>query len=93
MKLPNMKSPKIVLSIISFILLVDLGTKYLAQVYLARVRSLEIIPNFFDLTYVENRGAAFGLLADLIARNRRLNEEINYRLRKMDLEKDIAKLP
>jgi glycosyltransferase involved in cell wall biosynthesis len=27
-----------------------------------------------------------GLLADLIARNRRLNEEINYRLRKMDLD-------
>ncbi|UCF62444.1 MAG: glycosyltransferase family 2 protein [Anaerolineaceae bacterium] len=29
-----------------------------------------------------------GMLADLIARNRRLTEEINYRIRRMDLEDD-----
>ena len=70
MKLPDMKSPKIVILLLSAILALDLGTKYLAQAFLAKVHSLVIIPNFFDLTYVENRGAAFGLLAEINSRFR-----------------------
>ena len=70
MKLPNMKSPKIVIVILSAILALDFCTKYLAQIFLAKVHSLVIIPNFFNLTYVENRGAAFGFLAETSSRFR-----------------------
>ena len=70
MKLPNMKSPKIVFSFLSVILALDLGTKYLAQRFLAKIHSVAIIPNFFDLTYVENKGAAFGFLAETSSRFR-----------------------
>ena len=59
-----MKSPKVALSILAAILALDLGTKYLARVLLRPVQSLTIIPNFFQLTYIENRGAAFGILAE-----------------------------
>lgn len=65
MKLSDMKSPKVVISILLAILVLDLGTKYLAQKFLAGAHSLVVIPNFFDLTYVENRGAAFGFLAEI----------------------------
>ncbi|MEW6382218.1 MAG: signal peptidase II [bacterium] len=65
-----MKSPKAALSILAAILALDVGTKYLAQAFLSRIHSLAIIPNFFHLTYVENRGAAFGFLAETSARFR-----------------------
>jgi signal peptidase II len=54
----------VALSILAAILALDLGTKYLARVLLRPVQSLTIIPNFFQLTYIENRGAAFGILAE-----------------------------
>lgn len=70
MKSFDMKSPKIALSILAAILALDIGTKYLAQAFLSQVHSLTVIPNFFHLTYVENRGAAFGFLAETSARFR-----------------------
>ena len=70
MKLPNMKSPKIVIIILSAILALDLSTKFLAQIFLAKIHSLVVFPNFFNLTYVENRGAAFGFLAETSSRFR-----------------------
>jgi signal peptidase II len=60
----------VALPILAAILALDLGTKHLAQVFLSRIRSLTIIPSFFHLTYVENRGAAFGFLAETNAQFR-----------------------
>ncbi len=66
----TIKSPKVALPILAAILALDIGTKHLAQVFLSRIQSLTIIPNFFHLTYIENRGAAFGILAETNARFR-----------------------
>lgn len=44
-----------------FIVITDLVTKELAEVYLAK-NSMSIIPGFFDLVLVWNTGAAFGIL-------------------------------
>ena len=48
--------------IIAFIVLADQITKYGAVVYLKDHRPYIIIENFLQLNYVENRGAAFGIL-------------------------------
>lgn len=45
------------------ILLLDLLTKYLARIHLAGGPGITLIEDFFSLTYVENRGAAFGLFS------------------------------
>lgn len=52
-----------ILIIIACILL-DQVTKFLAIKYLMPVGSYHLIENILHLTYVENRGAAFGMLAD-----------------------------
>lgn len=52
-----------ILIIIACILL-DQVTKFLAIKYLMPVGSFPLIENILHLTYVENRGAAFGMLAD-----------------------------
>ncbi|MGL5439079.1 MAG: signal peptidase II [Filifactoraceae bacterium] len=48
-------------AIIVFLVGIDQLTKYWARNYLSEVDSIEIIKNFLHLTYVENRGAAFGM--------------------------------
>ena len=52
------------LNILIFILLVavDQITKFFAVDWLKEQVSVSIIEGFFSLTYVENRGAAFGML-------------------------------
>jgi signal peptidase II len=45
-----------------FVVFLDQFTKYLAAKYLMPVGSYPVIKHFFHLTYVENRGAAFGML-------------------------------
>ncbi|MDO4711544.1 MAG: signal peptidase II [Peptostreptococcaceae bacterium] len=52
------------MTILYFILLLalDQGTKYWTRVYLRPRGSISLIGDFFHLTYVENRGAAFGIL-------------------------------
>ncbi len=47
-----------------FVLFLDLGTKWLVRDRIALHESIPIIPGFFRLTHVQNRGAAFGLFAD-----------------------------
>ena len=42
----------------------DQFLKMLVLAHLKPVGSIELIPGFFQLTYVENRGAAFGILAN-----------------------------
>lgn len=52
-----------VLMILALILF-DQGTKYLAKFYFASGTDKSIIDGFFSLTYLENRGAAFGIFKD-----------------------------
>lgn len=44
--------------------LFDQGTKYFIKNNMALYESIPIIPNIFHITYIENPGAAFGLLAN-----------------------------
>ena len=44
--------------------LIDQLTKLLTVLFLKPIGSVPIIPGVIQLTYVENRGAAFGMLAD-----------------------------
>jgi len=48
---------------LGFILALDQATKSLAIVYLKPLHSFRVIPGLFNLCYVENRGAAWGVLA------------------------------
>ncbi len=48
--------------IVAFIVTLDQLTKYLAKTYLKPVGSVPLIQDVFHFTYVENRGAAFGIL-------------------------------
>lgn len=49
--------------VVTFILvIIDQITKFLALTRLKPVGNITVIPGFFDFTFVENRGAAFGIL-------------------------------
>jgi len=48
--------------IVITIIVLDQLSKILALKYLVPIKDIPIINNIFHLTYVENRGAAFGLL-------------------------------
>lgn len=56
--------PYIVLGLAALVAIVDQLLKYLVVNFLDKTSPTEVIPNLFNLTYVENRGAAFGMLAD-----------------------------
>lgn len=49
--------------IAAILVAIDQLTKYLAVTQLRAARSIEIIPGLFNLTYVENPGAAWGIFA------------------------------
>jgi len=61
MKLADLK----LASFFLFILAADIISKYAVQNSLLLYQSISIIPDFFNITYVENPGAAFGFMADL----------------------------
>lgn len=52
----------IYLLIVVLAVALDQITKYFAKLYLEGRSAYEIIPNFFSFDYVENRGAAFGIM-------------------------------
>lgn len=54
-------TPRIFLLLASFVVLLDQGTKFLAQTFLVPGASFALLPNIFHLTLVENQGIAFGL--------------------------------
>lgn len=56
--------PYIVLGLAALVAIVDQLLKYLVVNFLDKTSPTVIIPNLLNLTYVENRGAAFGMLAD-----------------------------
>lgn len=63
-KLQGFKSYLIYTAIILFTVGIDQLTKYLAAKYLTKVATVPIIEGVLHLTYLENRGAAFGMLAN-----------------------------
>lgn len=46
------------------LILLDQWTKFLASRYLAGTSGISLIPGVFELYYLENRGAAFGMLSN-----------------------------
>jgi len=50
-------------SIAVAVLVLDQVTKYLVMQHIPRIGSVRVIPGFFDLINVRNRGAAFGILS------------------------------
>lgn len=52
------------LLIIASAVLVDQLTKQLVVTYLALGESIDVIPGVFRFTYVQNKGAAFGMLSE-----------------------------
>ena len=52
-------------SIIGLILILDQATKYLVEKHVRLYETITIVPGFFNLTHVRNRGAAFGILANV----------------------------
>lgn len=57
--------PFIALLIGALLVILDQVIKYFITVYLQPVGTVTVIDNLFSLTYVENRGVAFGLFADM----------------------------
>jgi signal peptidase II len=53
-----------VVSIISGILALDQITKYLIETRVRLHEIITIVPGFFNITHVRNKGAAFGILAN-----------------------------
>ena len=60
---PIRRRYSVLFSLISLIVLLDQIAKHLVLSWIPLGESRTIIPDFFDLTYVRNTGAAFGILA------------------------------
>ena len=45
--------------------MIDQIIKYFVTIYLQPVGTVSVIDNLFKLTYVENRGVAFGMFSDM----------------------------
>ncbi len=56
-----------VFSAATLVLILDRLTKYVITHILANGQSIKIIPNFFHITLVLNKGAAFGLFKEMTA--------------------------
>lgn len=56
--------PFIVLGLAALVAVIDQVIKYFVSAYLKPISSFEVIPGLFKFDYVENRGAAFGMLSD-----------------------------
>jgi signal peptidase II len=53
---------RIVCGLAALVFLTDQGTKALVSARIPEYRSVPVIPGFFDLVHIHNRGAAFGFL-------------------------------
>lgn len=52
-------------TIIGLILILDQATKYLVEKHIRLYETITVVQGFFNLTHVRNKGAAFGILADV----------------------------
>ena len=52
-------------SIIGLVLILDQVTKYLVEKHVRLYETITVVPGFFNLTHVRNKGAAFGILANV----------------------------
>ncbi len=52
-------------SIVGIVLVLDQITKYVIQTHVRLHDSITVIPGFFNITHVRNKGAAFGILSTL----------------------------
>src|SRR4051794_19800821 len=60
-----MKSRYIILVVVSaLVLIIDQATKLYIDRSMALHSSITVINNFFNITYLRNKGAAFGILAN-----------------------------
>ena len=59
-----MKNRAIILIVFLISLILDQLTKYLIQTKMVLHQSITISENFFHITYILNKGAAFGILSD-----------------------------
>lgn len=57
--------PFIIILLAFLIAATDQVIKYFVSAFLRPVGTVEVIPGLFSLTYVENRGAAFGMMANM----------------------------
>ena len=57
--------PFISLIVGAVLVIIDQIIKYFISAYLQPVGSVSIIDNIFSLTYVENKGVAFGMFSDM----------------------------
>lgn len=57
--------PFISLIVGAVLVIIDQIIKYFVSVYLQPVGSVSVIDNLFSLTYVENKGVAFGMFSDM----------------------------
>ncbi len=55
-----------IFAIVSNLLLADAVTKELAFAHLKGAKAISVIPGFFNLAYVENRGCAWGMLQNQV---------------------------
>lgn len=55
----------IALAIAFFIVIIDQIIKYVVTLYLPQAGTVTAVPYILDLTYVENRGVAFGMFKDM----------------------------
>ncbi|HEX9157928.1 MAG TPA: signal peptidase II, partial [Syntrophales bacterium] len=52
-------------SIVGIVLVLDQITKYIIRTHVRLYDTVTVIPGFFNITYVRNKGAAFGILSGL----------------------------
>ena len=57
--------PFISLIVGAVLVIIDQVIKYFVSAYLQPVGSVSVIDNLFSLTYVENKGVAFGMFSDM----------------------------
>jgi signal peptidase II len=54
----------LLIPVVLIVITIDQLSKFLVQNTMAQMQSIPIIPHIFHITYVQNPGAAFSLLAD-----------------------------
>jgi signal peptidase II len=60
-----MKTKYLILAVVTTVILIlDQATKFLIDRTMELHYSITVVKNFFNITYIRNKGAAFGFLAD-----------------------------